>query len=67
MMSCMVVSTPIALGEKLTKDDPSPHVDPTLYRSLVGNLMYLTKIRSYIMYDVSLISQFMQDPHVSHW
>lgn len=67
MMSCMVVATPIALGEKLTKDDPSPHVDPTLYRSLVGSLMYLTTMRPDIMYVVSLISQFMQVPHESHW
>ena len=29
MMSSTSIATPVALGEKLTKDDPSPHVDPT--------------------------------------
>ena len=66
-MSCTSIATLAALGEKLTKDDPSPHVDPTSDRSFVGSLMYLTKIRPYVMYDVRLISEFMQDPDESHW
>ncbi|KAH9291602.1 hypothetical protein KI387_043209 [Taxus chinensis] len=67
MMSCTAVATPVALGEKLTKEDASSKVDATLYRSLVGSLMYLTTTRPDIMYVVSLISRFMQDPHESHW
>ncbi|XP_057845958.1 secreted RxLR effector protein 161-like [Cryptomeria japonica] len=67
MVACKAFATPIAFGEKLTKEDASPKVDATRYRSLVGSLMYLTTSRSDIMYDVSLVSQFMQDPHKSHW
>lgn len=67
MMSCTGVATPVVLGEKLTKDDPSPPVDPTLYKRLVGSLVNLTITRPDIMYVVGLISQFMQVPHEPHW
>ncbi|XP_057823915.2 secreted RxLR effector protein 161-like [Cryptomeria japonica] len=67
MVACKAFATPVALGEKLTKEDASPKVDATRYRSLVGSLMYLTTMRPDIMYVVSLVSRFMQDPHESHW
>lgn len=56
MVACKAFATPIALGEKLTKEDVSPKVDTTWYRSLVGSLMYLRTTRPDIMYAVSLIS-----------
>ncbi|XP_059075069.1 secreted RxLR effector protein 161-like [Cryptomeria japonica] len=67
MVTCKAFATPVALGEKLTKEDVSPKVDVTRYRSLVGSLMYLTTTRPDIMYVVSLVSLFMQDPHELHW
>ncbi|XP_057830264.2 secreted RxLR effector protein 161-like [Cryptomeria japonica] len=67
MAACKAFATPIALGEKLTKEDASPKVDATQYRSLVGSLMYLTTSRPDIMYTMSLVSRFMHDPHESHW
>ncbi|XP_057843124.1 secreted RxLR effector protein 161-like [Cryptomeria japonica] len=67
MVACKAFATPVALGEKLPKEDASPKVDATRYRSLVGSLMYLTTMRPDIMYDVSVVSRFMQDPHESHW
>ncbi|XP_057859622.2 secreted RxLR effector protein 161-like [Cryptomeria japonica] len=67
MVACKAFATPVALGEKLTKEDASPKVDATWYRSLVGSLMYLTTSSLDIMYAMSLVSRFMQDPHESHW
>ncbi|XP_057829631.2 secreted RxLR effector protein 161-like [Cryptomeria japonica] len=67
MVACKAFATPISLGEKLTKEDASPKVVATRYRSLVGSLMYLTTTRPDIMYDVSLISRFMQNAHESQW
>ncbi|XP_059077095.1 L-type lectin-domain containing receptor kinase VIII.1-like [Cryptomeria japonica] len=67
MVACKELPTYIALGEKLTKEDSTFKVDATRHRSLVGSLMYLTTNRPDIMCFVSLISQFMQDPHESHW
>ena len=34
---------------------------------MVGSLMYLTATRPDLMYDVSLISIFMESPKDSHW
>ena len=51
----------------MSKDDEGYTVDPTLFKMLVGSLMYLTAIRPNIMYGVSLISRFMESPKDSHW
>ncbi|XP_074342999.1 secreted RxLR effector protein 161-like [Apium graveolens] len=49
------------------EDDDSEFVDPTLYRSLVGSLMYLTATRLDIIFDDSLISTFIEKPKKTHW
>lgn len=67
MMNCKSAPTPIVTGLKLSKDDKGTEVNPTLYKKLVGSLMYLTATRPDIMYGVSLISRFMESPKVSHW
>jgi len=41
-------------------------VDPTLYKQIVGSLMYLTSTRPDIMHAVSLISRFMEKPTELH-
>ena len=54
--------SPIVMGFKLNKDDSSKDFDPSLYKSIVGSLMYLTTTRPDIMHAVSLISRFMERP-----
>ena len=44
-----------------------PPVNPSLYRQLVGSLLYLTHTRPDIAFAVGLVSRFSQDPHESHW
>ena len=55
------------MGLKLSKEDCSNNVNPTLYKSMVGSLMYLTATRPDIMYAVSLVSRFMETPKETHW
>ena len=55
MMNCKPIVIPIATGTKLSKEDDGSKVDPTLYKRLVGSLMYLTAIRPDIMFAISLI------------
>ena len=62
MSNCKSSPTPIITGFKLSKDDDVSIVDPTLFKKLVGSLMYLTMTRLDIMYGVSLISRFMELP-----
>ena len=61
------VSIPCVAGLKLSKDGEGKLVNSTVFRSLVGNLMYLTATRPDIMFAVSLISRFMEKPYSNHW
>ncbi|KAK4385580.1 Retrovirus-related Pol polyprotein from transposon RE2 [Sesamum angolense] len=42
MESCKTVTTPLVTGEKYQKEDGSQKVDGSMYRSLIGSLLYLT-------------------------
>eukprot|EP00253_Pinus_taeda_P028211 PITA_28211 len=59
--------TPTVMGLKLSKEDNNKDFDPSLYKSIVGSLMYLTATRPDIMFSVSLISRFMERPKEAHW
>ena len=67
MSNCKTSPTPIITSLILSKDDDGSAVDPTLFKRLVGSLIYLTATRTDIMYGVSLISRFMELPKDSHW
>jgi hypothetical protein len=66
MEECNPTKTPIPLGTKLSKKYEGPTVDSTLYKSLVGNLLYLTTTRPNIIYAANLVSRFMESPKDSH-
>ncbi|KAG7598707.1 Zinc finger CCHC-type superfamily [Arabidopsis suecica] len=67
MEECNAVRNPIVPGTKLTKDEGGEKVDETMFKQLVGSLMYLTVTRPDLMYGVCLISRFMANPKMSHW
>jgi hypothetical protein len=45
MKNCNLVSTPIEFDLELNKDHKGKKVDDTLYKQIIGSLMYLTSIR----------------------
>eukprot|EP00253_Pinus_taeda_P034774 PITA_34774 len=67
MQECKAAITPIVMGLKLSREDSNKDFDPSLYKSIVSSLMYLTATRPDIMYAVSLISRFMERPKEAHW
>uniref|UniRef100_A0A2N9GMX8 Reverse transcriptase Ty1/copia-type domain-containing protein n=1 Tax=Fagus sylvatica TaxID=28930 RepID=A0A2N9GMX8_FAGSY len=61
------VSTPLELNVKLNSTDGEPLSDATLYRKLVGSLIYLTVTHPDLAYAVHLVSQFMSAPRSTHY
>ena len=61
------VKNPIVPDTKLSKDKGGVRIDETLFKQVVGSLMYLTVTGLGLMYGVSLISRFMSSPTMSHW
>lgn len=67
MQDCKPLDTPMDAHAKLTAFEESKDFDATLYRQLVGSLIYLTTTRPDISYAVGRVSQFMSQPKVEHW
>nr|GEX89553.1 NAD-dependent epimerase/dehydratase [Tanacetum cinerariifolium] len=60
------IRTPIDTESKMGIDG-DPVSDPTLYRSLVGSLQYLTFTRPDISYAVQQVCLYMHDPRESYF
>jgi hypothetical protein len=67
MTYCKSALTPFLSGFKLEDGGETPLVDITLYRQLVGSLLYLTHSRPDLSYAVGAVSRFMKEPHELHW
>ena len=59
-------STPMVIGCKLSKDDEYLEVDHTMYRSIIGSLLYVTTTILDVMQDVGLVSRFQSTSKETH-
>ena len=66
MEDCRPMSTPMITNWKKLHASDSELVDPTLYRQLIGSLMYLVNTRPDICFAVNTMSQFMCEPRRVH-
>jgi hypothetical protein len=60
------MSTPMVTRCKLSKDDDSPDVDQSSYRSMIGSLLYITTSHPNIMHAVGLVGRYQAAPKQSH-
>ena len=61
------VDTPVELNAHLTPSGGKPLSNPSLYRRLVGSLVYLTVTRPDISYVVHQVSQYLSAPRSTHY
>lgn len=63
-VTCLIgvkpLSTPMQRNTRLKQNPEELLFDPTPYRQLVGQLIYLTNTRPYFSYFVQQLSQFMR-------
>lgn len=67
MTQAQVISSPTTSSCKLTTTGSDLFTDPTMYRSVVGALQYLTITRPVISFAVNKVCQFMANPLDTHW
>jgi hypothetical protein len=66
MTGCKPISIPLEQNVKLSADEGDLVEDTTMYRCIVGNLIYMTIRRPNLSYVVGVVSQFMQTPRKPH-
>jgi hypothetical protein len=59
--------TPMSTSLPLTKYDGVPFHDPSLYRSIVGGLQYLSFTWPELAFAFHKVSKFMHNPMEMHW
>ena len=60
------ISTPMSSLAKLSLDAAGMDVDPTLYRSMIGSVLYLTTSRPDITFSVGVCARFQAAPKESY-
>ena len=66
MDECKPIKTPMPTNGHLNLDEGGNTVDQTLYRSMIGSLLYLTASRFDIMFSVCMCARFQANPKKTH-
>ena len=64
--SARTIRTPMSPNVKLTVDLLGKSVDSSLYRSMIGSLLYLIASRLDISYSVGVCARYQANPKESH-
>nr|GEU96398.1 integrase, catalytic region, zinc finger, CCHC-type, peptidase aspartic, catalytic [Tanacetum cinerariifolium] len=64
--ACDSVDTPLVKKSKLDEDLQGKPVDATLYRGMIGSLMYLTSSRPDLTYAICLCARYQTKPTEKH-
>jgi hypothetical protein len=62
MMGCKPISIALEQNVKLSADEGNLVEDTTMYRCILGSLIYMTITRLDLSYAIGAVSQFMQTP-----
>lgn len=67
LMNAKSYDTSFPTAYKISKTDGVPLSNPSKYRRLIGQLLYLTVTRPDITFAIQQLSQFMSQPTGQHW
>lgn len=60
------INKPIGTSSKINIDEPCPSVNQTMYRGIIGYVIYLTTSRPDIVFNVGMCARFHACPTESH-
>lgn len=60
------IDMPMECEIKLSKHKEGKRVDPSLFKSLVGSLQYLTSMKLNILNATGIVGQYMEHPTITH-
>ena len=60
MLNNNLVKNPIIPSSRLSKNEGGAVVDTTMFKQMIGSLMYLTATKLDLMYPIYLISRYME-------
>nr|KAJ0188603.1 hypothetical protein LSAT_V11C900505350 [Lactuca sativa] len=66
LSDCKPASTPVSKTDKIHVDPTGTDVNHSLYRGMIGSLLYLTASRPDIMFGTILCARFQANPKESH-
>ena len=66
MENAKEIATPMGETNKIGRDEKGKSVDQTMYRGMIGSLLYLTTSQPDIMFSVCLCARYQSDPKESH-
>jgi hypothetical protein len=66
MDECKPIKTHMPLNGHLNLDERGKSVDQTLYRSMIGSLLYLTASRPDIMFSMCMCARFQANLEEAH-
>ncbi|WKA07524.1 hypothetical protein VitviT2T_025341 [Vitis vinifera] len=66
MEEAKTMKTPMSSSIKLDKDEKGKSINSTMYRGMIGSLLYLTASRPDIMYSICLCARFQSCLKESH-
>jgi hypothetical protein len=66
MEDCKPVNTSMQTNCKLSKYDDSKYTDQGQYKSMTGNLLYVTTSTPDVMQAVGKVARFQEEPKESH-
>lgn len=66
MLEAKIIDTPMGTSSKFDIDEARIEVNQTMYRGIIGSLLYLTSRRPGIMFSVIICARFQASPKESH-